>query len=118
MAEWDEQRAAEIDWERFRTEKLYRALQTERGLPGRLPVGWNIDPVRYRDDLTYRCMVKTRGVTLSPQQEDEAGAAARKFCDEWDAELASNPQFRDFVERSERGLPPRKSGLFLVNRPG
>jgi hypothetical protein len=37
MVEWDEQRAAEIDWERFRKERLYRALKTER-LPGPLPL--------------------------------------------------------------------------------
>ena len=69
MAEWDEQRAAEIDWERFRTEKLYRALQTGRGLPGPLPVGWQIDVARFRADADYRHMIRVRGLTLSPEHE-------------------------------------------------
>lgn len=83
MAEWDEQRAAEIDWERFRTEKLYRALQTERGLPGRLPAGYQIDIDRFRSDASYRLMIDTRGVTLTPQHAAELQRMAEENRRRW-----------------------------------
>ena len=78
MAERDEQRAAEIDWERFRTEKLYRALQTERGLPGPLPVGWGIDVARFRADVDYRHMIRVRGLQFSPEREAELRSIAEE----------------------------------------
>ncbi len=76
VADWDEHRAAEIDWERFRTEKLYRALQTERGLPGQLPVGWQIDVARFRADADYRQMIRVRGVQFSDEREAELRSMA------------------------------------------
>jgi len=78
MADWDEQRAAEIDWERFRTEKLYRAVQTERGLPGQLPIGWQIDVARFRADAGYRHMIRVRGLQFSPEREAELRSIAEE----------------------------------------
>jgi hypothetical protein len=73
----------EIDWQRFSEDKLYRALATSRGLPPPFPVDFEIDLPRFRAEPSYRQMIMTRGVTLTPAEQAESKKALEDFERGW-----------------------------------